>query len=416
MGRYIIDGGRAFHGDIRVQGAKNAVLALFAGAILTSEEVVIHDCPDLLDVYNMGKLLQSLGVSFERRGTTVIIKSDELSSDEISCCLARELRSSIFLLGSVLGRDKRAKVSYPGGCDIGLRPIDIHLKALSELGVNIREKYGYIYCDATRMRGGAVTLDYPSVGATENIMLLTAISNGVTTISNAAREPEIVDLQNFLNAMGARITGGGSSFIRIEGVDKLHGVEYTVMPDRIVAGTFLTAAAACGGELKLTNVVPEHFSALTAKLIKSGCKITEEGNSIIISSSGRLTSAERIETQPYPGFPTDLQAPYTVLASIQDGMTIITENIFETRFKHIPELIRMGAQITVRDRNAIVKGVEALRGAEVAALDLRGGAALVIAGLAAQGTTIVNGSKHIERGYDGLEKLLTSVGASIEKI
>lgn len=416
MAKYIINGGKELRGSLKIQGAKNAVLPLFAAALLTNEKVIIHNCPDLIDVTNMGNILRSLGADVERRGDTVEISSEVLFSHEIPARLARELRSSIFLLGSVLGRMKRAKVAYPGGCDIGLRPIDLHLKALSELNVRIVEKYGYIYCDATQMKGAPLTLDYPSVGATENIMLLSAVSEGVTTVNNAAREPEIEDLQNFLNKMGANIEGAGTSYIKIKGVKALKGVEHTTMPDRIVAGTYLITAAVCGGELELTSVRPAHLQSLISKLSESGCNITVDDDKIKLKSDGRLKALHSVETQPYPGFPTDLQAQITALAAVADGTTVITENIFETRFKHIPELIKMGAQIKVKDRLAIVKGVEKLKGAELTAMDLRGGASLVIAGLNASETTIVNNIQHIERGYENFDKNLAEIGADIIRV
>lgn len=416
MGKFIINGGKPLNGSLTVQGAKNAVLPLYAAALLTDEPVRIRNCPDLCDVDNMGKILRSLGADVTRRGDEVTIHGENIVSHEIPCRLAKELRSSIFLLGSVLGRVKKAKVAYPGGCDIGLRPIDIHLKALSELNVRIVEKYGYIYCDSSKMRAGSVTLDYPSVGATENVMLLAAVSEGTTLIGNAAREPEIEDLQNFLNSCGAKIKGAGTPYIEIEGVKRLHGTEYSVMPDRIVAGTFLIAGAICGGKLELNGTNPVHIRSLLAKLTKSGCQIEIEGDKIKQTAIGKLSACEGVETQPYPGFPTDLQAQMMTLATVANGTTIITENIFETRYKHVPELIKMGAQIKVKDRIAVVKGVERLTGAEVCAMDLRGGASLVLAGLGADGTTIVNDIHHIERGYDALEKCFGALGADIIKI
>ena len=415
MAKYIINGGSALNGQFFVQGAKNAVLPLFAGALLTEEEVVIHNCPDLLDVDNMARILRSLGADVERHGNSVKI-GGTLSSHEIPYGLAKELRSSIFLLGSVLARLKKAKVAYPGGCDIGLRPINIHLDAFRELGVKIEEYYGYIYCDATAMQGAPINFDYPSVGATENVMLLAATARGLTTISNAAREPEIEGLQDYLNLMGAKITGAGTPFITIEGVDSLHGAEYTTIPDRIVAGTYLMAGAICGGEIEVLGAKPSHLHALLSKLSKSGCKIKVNNDNIYLRSDKRIMPFDRVETQPYPGFPTDLQAPLCALASVANGNSMIIENIFETRFKHIPELIKMGAQIIVSGSVACIRGVEQLRGAEITAMDLRGGAALVLAGLNAKGTTIVNDVHHVERGYQNFEATLCSLGADIVKV
>ena len=287
MSKYIINGGRKLRGTVRVQGAKNAVLPLFAAALLTDERVVIHNCPDLTDVSNMARILNSLGAETERRGDTVTIDTGYMRSYEIPSRLAGELRSSIFTLGALLGRAKKAKVAYPGGCDIGLRPIDIHLKALCEMNVRIADRYGYILCDATDMRPADVTLDYPSVGATENVMLLAATADGVTTIANAAREPEVYDLQEFLNAMGARVSGAGTSFVKIEGVPKLKGAEYTTMPDRIAAGTYMIAAAICGGEVLLRNVCPEHINSLSVKLREAGAEVKADGSEILVRSEGR---------------------------------------------------------------------------------------------------------------------------------
>lgn len=416
MGKYIINGGKPLVGTVKVQGAKNSVLPLFAAALLSEEPVTIKNCPALADVENMSKILMSLGADVERRGDEVKIMGEGVFAHEIPKHLAKELRSSIFLLGSVLGRMKKARVAYPGGCDIGLRPIDLHLKALAELNVRIVEKYGYINCDASQMRPAAVALDYPSVGATENVMLLAAVSEGVTTLGNAAREPEIVDLQDFLNRMGAKIEGAGTSFIRITGVKKLHGIKYTAMPDRIVAGTYLMAAAICGGDVTLTDANPAHIGALLAKLEKSGCKVSAIGDRINIVSEGRPAAFGMIETQPYPGYPTDMQAQMTALASVADGTTVVQENIFENRFKHVPELIKMGAQIKVKDRLALITGVDRLSGAEVNAMDLRGGAALMLAGLNARQTTIVNDIHHIERGYEAPEAVFTALGADVIKV
>ena len=307
-------------------------------------------------------------------------------------------------------------MAYPGGCDIGIRPIDLHLKGLKDLNVKITEEYGFIICDGSQMRGGEVHLDYPSVGATENIMMAAVLSKGKTTIRNAAKEPEIVDLQNFINAMGGRISGAGTSTIEIEGVNKLDSVEYSAMPDRIIAGTYAIACAMTGGKIKLTNVVPENFYSLLGKLKESYIKIDCTENQITVECTRRPLSAQIVETLPYPGFPTDLQAQFLSLQSISDGTCLVIENMFETRFKHVPELIKMGANITVRDRMAIVRGVKQLYGAEVFAYDLRGGAALVLAGMAASGKTRVNNIHHIDRGYDNIDQKFNSLGADIVRI
>lgn len=416
MDRLVINGGAPLTGTVTVQGAKNAVLPLMAGSILTDEKIIIHNCPRLQDVDSMERILRLLGVKTARSGHDVEIAADRILSHEIPSRLAKELRSSIFLLGSVLGRMKEAKVAYPGGCDIGLRPIDIHLKALRELNVRIVEKNGYIYCDARKMRGGIVHLDYPSVGATENVVLASVTVEGTTVINNAAREPEIVDLQNFLNSMGAKVSGAGGSRIIVTGVKKLHGTEYTTMPDRIQFGTILLAVAATGGEVLVKGGNLDDVGALIAKLDKNSCKIVQESGNILIRQDGRPAAINRLETQPYPGFPTDLQAPVTALQTLSVGTCVITETIFETRFKHVPELLKMGADITVSGRTAVVKGVERLNGAEVFAEDLRGGAALVIAGLAAKGTTVVGNINHIDRGYESIETLFRTLGGDITRV
>lgn len=416
MAKLEISGGNRLYGSVDIQGSKNAVLPIFAAAILTEEKVKIRNVPDLIDVHNMSRILSSLGADVKIKNNITDISASSLKSSEITHMLAKELRSSIFILGPMLARLKEAKVAYPGGCDIGQRPIDIHLKALREMNVKIIERAGYIYCDASNMTCGELMLDYPSVGATENIMLAAITTRGKTTIMNAAREPEIVDLQNFLKAMGGKISGAGTSFIQIDGVEKLHGVDYTAMSDRIVAGTYALAVAICGGDVLLKGCKAEHIQSLISKLSKSSCNITQIDDNIEVIAKRRKQAIEYIETQPYPGFPTDLQAPMMALQSVSDGVSVIKENIFESRFKHVSELIKMGAIIKITDRNAIVRGVERLSGAEVFAQDLRGGSALVLAGLNAIGTTIVNDIYHIDRGYDSIETALKKLGAEIKRI
>lgn len=423
MTRYIISNGSAadakptvLKGNISVQGAKNAALPLIAAAVLTGEDVVLSNCPDIADVDNMLKIFSALGGVTERRGDKVKLSLKYLTSGEIESRLAGELRSSLFMLGSVLARTKKAKVAYPGGCDIGLRPIDIHLKALREMGVRIRDRYGYLYCDASEAHGADVTLDYPSVGATENVMLLASGIDGVTVIRNAAREPEIEDLGNFLCKTGARVTGAGTQLIKIEGCSALKGAEYEVMPDRIAAGTYMIAAAVCGGETVLRDMRPEHVFSLIGKLRESGAEVDYNGNSVRVASDGRLKAVGVVETGTYPGFPTDLQAPFSVLAAVSEGSTVIVENIFETRFKHLAELTKMGVSVKVKGRVAVFEGVKSLSAAEVQAMDLRGGAALMIAGLKASGTTVVENGHHIERGYAAPEEVLNALSASVIKV
>ena len=416
MSKYIIRGGTPVAGDIRIKGAKNSVLTLLAACILTDGKVTLHDCPHISDVNTMLAILERLGCRTSRTGDDVTVDSAGISGDKIPGGLASELRSSIFLLGSLLSRLKKAKVAYPGGCEIGLRPIDIHLAGLRELGVRIVEKHGYIDCDSTRAHSADIMLDLPSVGATENLVMTCVFLKGVSDIRNCAKEPEIVDLQNFLNAMGAKVSGAGTGVITIEGVEKLHGVEYTPIPDRIVAGTWLIGAAICGGELTLSNVNPEHLSSLIAKLPKSTCKITCARDKINIICNGRCESIPKVETTYYPGFPTDLQTQILTLQTVSDGTSVVVENIFETRFKTVPELLKMGADVTVNGRTAVVRGVRSLNGARVSATDLRGGASLVLAGMCAQSETVIDNIYHIDRGYEDLTSVLSSIGVNIKRI
>ncbi len=364
----------------------------------------------------MVKILSCLGCKAVYDGDNIIIDSSSADCFEIPSALAHELRSSVFLLGSVISRFRYAKIAYPGGCDIGLRPVDLHLTGLKRLGVQITEKNGYILCKCDKLRGNEIMLDCPSVGATENIMLAAVKAEGTTIIKNAAREPEIEDLQNFLNRIGAKVSGAGSGTIRIDGVNKLEGCEYLPIPDRIEAGTFLIGAAMCGGEITAEGAYPENISSLIHKLTENGCKIHINNDKIVLENHKRLASVKSIETQPYPGFPTDLQAQFTALCCICEGHSIVTENLFETRFKYVPELRKMGADITVIDRNAFVRGVEKFKGATVVANDLRGGAALVLAGLAADGRSEVMGISHIDRGYGSFEYKLRNLGADIVRV
>ena len=414
MSRYIIEGGRPLEGCLGVKAAKNSVLPLLAASILTQEKVTLQNCPEISDIRNMLKILTSIGCVVTRDDEgNITIDSKDLYCGQIPCVLAKELRSSVFLMGPMLSRMKKAKISYPGGCEIGMRPIDIHLAGLRELGITIDEESGYLDCDASGAHSAQILLDLPSVGATENLIMASVFTKGVTVLRNCAKEPEIADLQNFLNAMGARVSGAGSSMIIIEGVEKLHGVTYTPIPDRIIAGTYMIAAAMCGGNITLEGVIPEHISSLIAKLSKTTCKIVCKNDKITIRSKGRLKSLERIDTMYYPGFPTDLQTQIMALQTISRGTSVIAENIFETRFKTVPQLIKMGADITVRDRTAVVRGVPGLHGAQVSATDLRGGASLVLAGLAAEGRTEVREIYHIDRGYEDMAPILSGLGANI---
>ena len=416
MSKYIIRGGEPLCGDIKIKGAKNSVLTLLAACVLVDDVVTLHDCPHISDVDTMIAILRRLGCRIVRNGDDVTVDSRDISCEKIPSGLASELRSSVFLLGSLLSRLKKAKVAYPGGCDIGLRPIDIHLSGLRELGVRINEKHGYIDCDSSKAHSADIMLDLPSVGATENMIMTCVFLDGVSVIRNCAKEPEIVDLQNFLNRTGAKIEGAGTGVIRIEGVSSLRGTEYTPIPDRIVAGTYLIGAAMCGGELCLSNVNPEHLSSLLAKLPKSACKVTCARDKINIICKGRCESIPKVETTYYPGFPTDLQTQILTLQTVSKGTSVIVENIFETRFKTVPQLLKMGADVTVNGRTAVVRGVESLTGAEVSATDLRGGASLVLAGMCAQGETRIDNVYHIDRGYEDLSQILSSAGVKIKRI
>ncbi len=416
MDKYIIEGGEKLFGKIEAQSAKNTVLPLLAASVLTDEQVKIRGVPTIVDVENMMRILSELGCKIRRRNDCTVIDSSNAVSHEIPSRLTKELRSSVFMLGSVLTRFGKARISYPGGCDIGLRPIDLHLSGLKRLGVTITEEGGYIECKADKLVGAEILLDFPSVGATENIILAAVKAQGITVIRNAAKEPEIVDLQNFLNAMGAKVRGAGGGTVVIEGVKRLHGVEYTPIGDRIEIGTYLIATASCGGEIETTGVPPENIAALLHKLRENGCKIHTKNDKIILRSDGKLRSVDLIETSPFPGFPTDMQAQYCALCATASGTSLIVENLFETRYRYAAELKRMGADITVRDRTAVVRGVERLHGAKVTASDLRGGAALVVASLKAEGQCEVLDLSHIDRGYADFEYKLKKLGAKIRRV
>jgi UDP-N-acetylglucosamine 1-carboxyvinyltransferase len=409
-----IMGGKRLSGRVRLSGAKNAVLPILAAALLTDEPVVLKDCPRLKDVSNMLSILQTLGCTYQRREDEILVDASGAQGWEMPGELSKQLRSSIFMMGSILGRFRRATVTYPGGCEIGLRPIDLHLSGLRALGVRISEAHGMIYCDGSDMRGGEVQLDFPSVGATENVMMAAVLSKGQTVIHNAAREPEIEDLQNFINAMGGKVRGAGSSTIFIEGVSALHGAVYSPLPDRIVAGTLMAAAAATGGELELDNVHMGDLAAVSDKMRQAGCEIETRDNALTLRAP-RILRPVRISTQPFPGFPTDMQAQMMAMACLAQGTSVIVENVFENRFAQASQLRRMGADILIHDRTAVIHGGR-LTGASVASRDLRGGAALVIAALAAEGVSEVSNVEFIDRGYDALECTLSALGAQIQRL
>ncbi len=416
MEKFLIKGGKKLYGEVDIPCAKNAYLAILAGCMLSSGEIVLHKCPLFSDIQKMLEILKNLGcrVAFER--SSVIIDTSEANCYNVPPSLAHEIRSSIFLLGAIVGKLKKAKVPYPGGCEIGTRPIDLHLKGLKALGVKIKERHGYIECEGENLRGCNFHLDYPSVGATENIMMAAVFAKGTTVLHNAAKEPEIVDLQDFINSMGGKIKGAGTDVIEIEGVEKLHSTEYTPITDRIIAGTYMIAGVACGGEIVLNGVNLKHNSALITKFYNNTCKMYCQSDRIKIVSDSVPISFGTVDTLPYPGFPTDLQAQTMALQTISKGSCIFTENLFEMRYKHVPELIKMGADIKVKDRVAIVSGVEKLYGADITCCDLRGGAALTIAGLVAEGYTTLNDVRHIDRGYFKLEETLSSLGADIKRL
>lgn len=415
MGQYIIEGGNRLCGSVRVQGAKNSALPILAATVAVGVPCVIHNCPDLTDIDWTVKILKSLGCEVHRSVGSVSVDSSHISSNCISDTLMREMRSSIIFLGALISGTGEAVMTAPGGCDIGLRPIDLHLTAMQKLGIRVTEEHGQIRCSCKKVRGNKITLSFPSVGATENIILASVKASGVTTIINAAREPEIVDLAMFLNSCGARISGAGDSTIVIEGVERLHSVQYAIMPDRIVACTYMAAAAVTSSSIIIDEVIPSHLVPVFSCFEQTGCRIETAGNKIRITSPQRLRAPETIRTMPYPGFPTDCQAIMMSVASVADGVTLINENIFENRFKHVAELNRMGADIRVHDKVAVVNGVSHLQGTRVHSTDLRAGAALVLAGLCADGVTTVDSICYIDRGYDSLAKNLSSMGAKIKR-
>ena len=416
MNKIVVEGGVPISGEITVQGAKNAVLPILAAAVLSDSGCVIHNCPRLRDVEKTMQILSSLGCKLKRSGGDIEVDASDITDCRIDEKLMREMRSSIIFLGAILSRCQTAEVGMPGGCPIGLRPIDLHLKALRSMGAAITEEHGYLKCECSRLKGADIHLDFPSVGATENIMLAAARAFGETVITNAAREPEIIDLAGFLNRMGARIKGAGSSVVTIDGVTSLSGAEYAVMPDRIVAETYLTAAMITRGELFLRRAETAHMQAVISALREMGGRIKQDDAGVYIKSSGRPGSVHIIKTMPYPGFPTDAQSPFMALASVADGTSVFVENIFENRFRHVDELVRMGADIKVEGRSAVVRGVSELYGANVRAEELRGGAALVLAAMTASGRSEISGTEYIDRGYEDIEGTLSRCGIKIKRV
>ncbi len=416
MEQNVIKGGKPLTGEVEISGAKNAALAILTAAIMTDETVTIDNVPDVSDINALLGAIESIGATVNRIDRhTVAINGSTISSVKVNDEFIKKIRASYYLLGALLGKYKRAEVPLPGGCNIGSRPIDQHCKGFKALGANIKLKNGCIITETMELRGAHIFLDMASVGATINIMMAAALAHGNTIIENAAREPHVVDAANFLNSMGANIKGAGTEVIRIRGVKELHKTSYSIVPDMIEAGTYMAAVAATKGNALIKNVIPKHLEATSAKLKEIGCRIEELGDAIRISADKRL-SRTQIKTQPYPGFPTDIQPPISVVLTTACGTSIITESIFENRFKYADELMRMGADVKVEGNTAIINGVETLSGARISAPDLRAGAALVIAGLAAEGITVVDDIIYIQRGYEDFEQKLASLGADIKRV
>ena len=412
----LLRGGRSLSGEVTVQGAKNSILPILAATLLTCGQVVLRHCPRLRDVDASVRILRALGCSAAWEGGDLAVDTAGLNGCGISDTLMREMRSSAVFLGAILARCGQADLSYPGGCELGPRPIDLHLSGLRELGADIREEGGFLHCRAPRLVGREVVLRMPSVGATENLMLAACGAEGTTVISNAAREPEVADLQNFLNACGARVSGAGSSMVSVEGVRSMHGCTYRVIPDRIVAATYLCAAAAAGGSVYLRGVEERHLATVTAALREAGCTIRRDAGGVAAACRGRLQTIRPVQTAPYPGFPTDAQAMLMAALLRSRGATVFEENIFENRYRHVGELTRMGANIRVSGRVAVVTGVERLHGAPVQCTDLRGGAALCVAALAAEGESRISQVCHIDRGYEDIARDLRALGADAERV
>ncbi len=418
MSYYEIQGGRPLGGTLAIHGAKNSVLPILAACLLAPGQSVIHNCPDLSDVSVTLDILRLLGCRADREGDTVLIDASALGRSDIPEHLMREMRSSVIFLGALLARLGTAELSYPGGCELGPRPIDLHLSALRTLGAEIWEEQGALCCCRGQggLSGREICLSIPSVGATENIMLAACGCPGLTTVVGAAREPEIIDLQNFLRSLGAEVKGAGTPVIAIQGGASLHPAEYRVMGDRIAAATYLCGAAAAGGEVELTGVLPDHLTAVLTCLEEAGCTIHTGPDRIALAGGPSLRSISPVRTAPYPGFPTDAQAVLMAALAGGEGATLFVENIFDSRYRHVDELRRMGADIQVAGRAAMVSGVGRLHGAAVRSPDLRGGAALVVAALGAEGTTQVSGLRHIRRGYQALDKNLRALGADIREV
>ena len=416
MEQYVIKGGNPLYGEVEIGGAKNAALAILAAAIMTDETVTIDNLPNVRDINVLLQAIEEIGAHVERVDVhKVKINGSFIRGVNVDNEFIRKIRASYYLIGALLGKYRHAEVALPGGCDIGSRPIDLHMKGFRSMGAEVDIAHGLVVAKAQELKGTHIYLDKVSVGATINIMMAAAMADGKTVIENAAKEPHVVDVANFLNSMGANIRGAGTDVIRIVGVEKLHATEYSVIPDQIEAGTFMFAVAAAGGDVLVKDVIPKHLEATTAKLLEVGCKVEEFDDSVRVISDGKLRHTQ-VSTLPYPGFPTDMQPQMAVLLGIAEGTSTVTESIFENRFKYVDELTRMGADIKVESNIAIISGVNRYTGARVNAPDLRAGAALVIAGLAADGITVVDDIYYIQRGYEALEEKLTKIGAQIAKV
>jgi UDP-N-acetylglucosamine 1-carboxyvinyltransferase len=416
MEQYVIKGGNPLVGEVEIGGAKNAALAILSAAVMADETITIENIPNVRDINVLLNAIAEIGAMVERIDDhTVKINGSFIRDLSVDNEFIRKIRASYYLIGALLGKYKHAEVALPGGCNIGSRPIDLHLKGFSALGASVDIRHGLVIATAEKLTGTHIYLDKVSVGATINIMMAAAMAEGKTTIENAAKEPHVVDVANFLNSMGANIRGAGTDVIRIVGVERLHKTEYSIIPDQIEAGTFMLAAAATKGDVTVKNVIPKHLEAITAKLLEVGCEVEEFDDAVRVVASKPLRHTQ-VTTLPYPGFPTDMQPQMAVLLGIADGTSTVTESIFENRFKYVDELTRMGANIKVEGNIAIIGGVDRYTGARVNAPDLRAGAALVIAGMAAEGITIVDDIYYIERGYEMLESKLSALGAVIEKV
>ena len=416
MEQYVIKGGNPLYGEVEIGGAKNAALPILAAAIMTDETVTIDNLPNVRDINVLLLAMEEIGAKIERVDAhKVKINGSFIRDVKVDNEFIRKIRASYYLIGALLGKYKKAEVALPGGCDIGSRPIDLHIKGFRAMGVSVEIAHGSIHAEAEHLKGTHIYLDKVSVGATINVMMAATMAEGKTVIENAAKEPHVVDIANFLNSMGANIRGAGTDVIRIVGVEKLHKTEYSIIPDQIEAGTFMCAAAAAGGDVLIKNVIPKHLEATTAKLLEAGCMVEEFDDAVRVISNGKLQRTQ-VTTLPYPGFPTDMQPQMAVILGIAEGTSTVTESIFENRFRYVDELTRMGANIKVESNIAIISGVQRYTGARVNAPDLRAGAALVIAGLTADGITIVDDIHYVQRGYERFAEKLHELGAEIAKV